>query len=169
MELKLQKEIQQHKPFTSIEEEVHLNVARTAAMLEHRLLEVFKEFAITPTQYNALRILRGAGERGLYRNEIRDRLIAQVPDATRLLDRLVEMGFVVRVRDDNDRRHVNTRITTRGLELLERLDEPIAVVHRMHFHGMTHAELRTLIDLLERARAVCSLAATSGDDPMPCG
>jgi hypothetical protein len=90
MKSRLQEEVKQSQPFGSLEQEAHLNIARTAAVLEHELGEVFRAQGITATQYNVLRILRGSSDTGLCRNEVRDRLIAQVPDATRLLDRLVE-------------------------------------------------------------------------------
>ncbi|HEX8686463.1 MAG TPA: MarR family transcriptional regulator, partial [Pyrinomonadaceae bacterium] len=114
----MQNELKQTKPFASLEEEVILNLARTAEYIGSRAAEVFKRADLTPTQYNALRILRGAGERGLCRHEVRDRLVAQVPDVTRLLDRLEEVGLVERERDADDRRLVNTRITREGLKLL---------------------------------------------------
>jgi len=81
-----------------------LSIARTAAVLDHAAGEVLKQHGLTTTQYNALRILRGAGTEGLCRNEIRDRLISRVPDATRLLDRLEETGLVTRSREGEDRR-----------------------------------------------------------------
>src|SRR3954447_21417189 len=102
----LQEEIRQRKPFVSTEEEAMLSIARTAAVLDHTAGEMLKKHGLTVTQYNALRILRGAGAEGLCRNEIRDRLIARVPDATRLLDRLEESGLVTRTREGEDRRFV---------------------------------------------------------------
>src|SRR4051794_41800121 len=107
----LRAEIKQKKPFGSLEQEAQLNIERTAAVLGHGFAESLKPYGITPTQYNVLRILRGAGEAGLCRNEVRDRLLRQVPDVTRLLDRLAEAGLVERERDSADRRLVTTRIT----------------------------------------------------------
>src|SRR5690242_20838864 len=98
----LQNEIKQTKPFASLEQEAMLNIERTAALLGHQLEQALKAFGVTPTQYNVLRILRGAGEHGLCRHEVRDRLIAQVPDVTRLLDRLEEMKLIERERDSVD-------------------------------------------------------------------
>jgi DNA-binding MarR family transcriptional regulator len=111
-----------------------------------------KPFGVTPTQYNVLRILRGAGEKGLCRNEVRDRLVAQVPDVTRLLDRMEEMKLIQRERDSDDRRLVNTTITRQGLRLLEDLEEPVARLHRRQLGHLGKADLRTLIDLLATAR-----------------
>ena len=121
----LQAEIRQSRPFQTLEQEALLNIERTAAVLMHGLAERFKPHDITPTQYNVLRILRGAGEAGLSRNEVRDRLIAQVPDVTRLIDRLQDAGLVARERTHADRRIVTTRITTAGLALLSQLDQPV--------------------------------------------
>jgi DNA-binding MarR family transcriptional regulator len=149
----LQAELAQRKPFGSLEHEAVLNLARTAAMLEHSTAETLKEHGLTPTQYNALRILRGAGQEGLCRNEVRDRLVAQVPDTTRLLDRLSEMGLVVRAREGDDRRFVRTRITQAGLTLLEPLDRIMAALHRRQLGHLGQAKLRRLVRLLEEARS----------------
>jgi DNA-binding MarR family transcriptional regulator len=148
----LQEEIQQKKPFVSAEEEAMLSIRRTAAQLEHAGGEMLKAHGLTVTQYNALRILRGAGEAGLCRNEIRDRLIAPVPDATRLLDRLEEVGLVRRSREGEDRRFVTSRITGKGLELLARLDPEVAAMNRRLLGHLGPGRLRTLIDLLGEAR-----------------
>jgi DNA-binding MarR family transcriptional regulator len=148
----LRTEIKQGRPFNSLEQEAQLNIERTAAILTHAFADAIKPYGITPTQYNVLRILRGAGESGLCRNDVRDRLIAQVPDVTRLLDRLEETRLVVRERDTTDRRLVTTRITTAGLRLLEQLDEPTVETHRKFLGHMTRAQLRMLIELLSLAR-----------------
>ncbi len=148
----LQEEIRQRKPFGSAEEEAMLSIARTAAVLDHAAAEMLKKHGLTPTQYNALRILRGAGAEGLCRNEIRDRLIARVPDATRLLDRLEETGLVTRSREGEDRRFVLSRITRAGLDLLAQLDPEVAAANRRLLGHLSPGKLRTLIDLLGEAR-----------------
>ena len=84
-------ELKSAKPFDLLEEETHLSIVRTAAVLEHAMAQVLKPYGLTSTQYNVLRILRGAGPGGLCRNEIGARLLRQVPDVTRLLDRLTAM------------------------------------------------------------------------------
>jgi DNA-binding MarR family transcriptional regulator len=149
----LQTEIKQSKPFGSLQEEAHLNIVRTAAMLNHAFNEAIRARGITGTQYNALRVLRGAGEKGLCRNEVRDRLVARVPDATRLLDRLERIGLIERERQDGDRRYVTTRITPAGLDLLTELDRPIAELHRSQIDAATDDELRTVVAVLERIRS----------------
>jgi DNA-binding MarR family transcriptional regulator len=152
MPSRLQTELKQGKPFASPEHEAILSIARTASVLEHGVVEILKPFGITPTQYNVLRILRGAGREGLCRNAVRDRLVARVPDATRLLDRLAEAGLVARDRDMADRRYVTTRITPAGLDLLARLDQPIAQLHRRQLGRLGARKLGTLIELLADVR-----------------
>lgn len=149
----LRTDIKQGRPFGSPEQEVYLNVERTAAVLNHAFAEAVKEHGITPTQYNVLRILRGAGEAGLCRNEVRDRMIAQVPDVTRLLDRLEQAGLIVRERDTEDRRQVGTRITPKGLDLLAALDDPVVEIHKRQLGHLSPEQLRTLTELLTLARA----------------
>lgn len=148
----LRDEIRQTRPFQSLEQEASLSIERTSAVLRHGLAEAMKEFGITGTQLNVLRILRGAGPDGLCRNEIGDRLISQVPDVTRLLDRMEEAGLVSRARSTEDRRLVRTRITAEGLALLDRLDAPLVALHARQLGHMTRDQLRTLIDLLAVAR-----------------
>lgn len=152
MPTSLQAELKQRKPFRSLEQEAMLSIARTAAILDHATAEALKPKGLTPTQYNALRILRGAEPEGLCRNEVRDRLIARVPDATRLLDRMEDMGLVVRTREGDDRRFVRSRITRHGLDLLRSLDGVVEALHREHLGHVGERKLRTLIDLLGDVR-----------------
>ena len=149
---RLQEELKQSKPFTTLEQEALLSVERTAAILSHGVADALRRYGITPTQYNVLRILRGAGDQGLCRNEVRDRLVAQVPDVTRLLDRMEEMGLVDRERAADDRRMVFTRITRKGLQLLARIDDPVTRLHQRQLGHLGAAKLRTLIRLLAEAR-----------------
>jgi DNA-binding MarR family transcriptional regulator len=148
----LQLELKQTRAFRSPEEEAYLSIQRTAAILEHAFESALKEFGITATQYNVLRILRGAGPDGLCRNEIGERLIRRVPDVTRLLDRLEDMHLVARARGGDDRRFVTTRITQGGLRVLERLERVVAAIHDEQLGHLGAARLRTLIGLLAAVR-----------------
>src|ERR1700730_9772877 len=114
-----QSEIKQTKPFGSVEEEAFLALQRTADQLQGRVAEWLKAFGLSPTQYNALRILRGAGEGGVACSEMADRMINRDPDITRLLDRLEKRGLARRSRDSKDRRIINAYITREGLQLLK--------------------------------------------------
>ncbi len=148
----LRSEIKQTKAFATLEQEAHLSIERTAAVLGHAFADALKPYGITGTQYNVLRILRGAGASGLCRNDVRDRLVAKVPDATRLIDRLVDAGLVTRTRESDDRRVVTTRITPQGTALLAKLDDVVAEVHRRLLGHMTREQLKTLVELLAVAR-----------------
>lgn len=149
---RLRDEIKQMRPFGSLEQEAFLSIGRTWSVLEHGMAEALKPHGITPTQYNVLRILRGAGAEGLCRGEIMDRMIARVPDATRLLDRMEGAGLIERERSETDRRFVTTRITAEGLRVLAELDDAVPALHRRQFSGLAEEELRILIDLLGRIR-----------------
>lgn len=150
---RLQRELKQNKPFESLESEVYLNLARTADVLRRWEIDVLKPAELTPSQYNILRILRGAGPEGHRCAEIGARMITRDPDITRLLDRLELRGLVHRARDSHDRRAVTTRITEAGLKLLAELDEPIESTQRNLLGHMSRADLETLNRLLEEARS----------------
>lgn len=152
MVTKLQKELKQTKPFASLEEEVILNLARTAEHILSRGAEVFKQANLTPTQYNALRILRGAGSDGLTCGEISERMVTKDSDVTRLLDRLERRGLVARERPESNRRVVLTRITDEGLRLLAELDAPVEESHRRLAGHLGRQRLKTLNELLETLR-----------------
>jgi DNA-binding MarR family transcriptional regulator len=148
----LRAELKQTKPFRSLGHEAHLSIVRTAAVLEHEMETRLKPFGITATQYNVLRILRGAGADGLCRNEVRERLVRPVPDVTRLLDRLEEQALIVRTRGGSDRRFVTTTITRAGLKVLGELDGTVDEVHDQQFAHLDERRLRTLIELLAAVR-----------------
>ena len=148
----LSHEIKQTRPFASKEVEAYLNLIRTAALFEQELVELLKPHKITPSQYNVLRILRGAGDNGLCRYEVIDRLVAPGPDVTRLLDRLEKVGLIVRRRDDENRRLVKASITAHGAKLLEDLDQPTHDLHALQFQHLGMDRVQALIDLLTKAR-----------------
>jgi len=152
MHTPLRARIRQARPFGSLAQEAFLNLVRTAAALEHAVEDALKPYGVTATQYNVLRILRGAGKRGLCRNEVRDRMVTPVPDATRLLDRLEARGYLERRQDSDDRRFVTARISPAGLDLLDRMERPVAELHEAHLGHMSETELLELSALLERAR-----------------
>ena len=149
----LRDELKMGKPFKSVEEEALLSIARTAAILEHAGAEALKPFKLTITQYNVLRILRGAGDAGLCRNEVGQRLVTKVPDVTRLLDRMEVAGLIVRQRGGEDRRFVATRITEKGLKLLDKIDRELPAMHGRQLGHVGQKRLRELIALLEEVRA----------------
>jgi DNA-binding MarR family transcriptional regulator len=133
------------------EEVAFVNLVRTCDLLSRGPAQVLKGEDLSPTQYNVLRILRGAPE-GLACGEIANRMITRDPDVTRLLDRLEKRGLISRSREAGDRRMVMTRITAGGLKVLAGLDEPIRQVHRKQLGHLGQAQLKNLAGLLAEAR-----------------
>lgn len=150
--MKLREEIKQTKPFASREEEALLNLQRTAQHLNWRWAEMLKPWDLTPAQYNALRILRGAGKAGLPCSEIGARMVTQDSDITRLLDRLEKKGWVARARDGKDRRVVTARATKKALAILAEMDGPLQEFARKILGGLGTRRLEELNDALERLR-----------------
>lgn len=148
----LASELKQTRPFTSSVQEAVLSIKRTAAMLELRLSELLRPFGLTPTQYNVLRILRGAGPDGLPRCDVQSRLVAPVADTTRLLDRLERMGLVARVRSTEDRRVVTSRITPKGLAMLDKVAAPLRELEEKEVGQVSETRLRALISILDEVR-----------------
>src|SRR5689334_9281417 len=145
----LQHEIKQTRPFARASAEAMVGILRTAAVLDHAINEALKPHGLTATQHNVLRILRGAGAAGLCGREVGERLIARVPDVSRLLDRMAETGLVARERDAVDRRHVTARITDAGLRMLDAVDPVIEAVEDRFIGGLAPDALTELIDTLD--------------------
>jgi len=139
----------------SPEEAAFLDLLRTTDMLSRGLVTILKPEDLSSTQYNVLRILRGARE-GLPCGEIAKRMITRDPDVTRLLDRLEKRGLISRSREARDRRTVMARITGAGLKLLARLDEPLQAAHRKQLGHLGRERLRLLTNLLREARSQLS-------------
>ena len=149
--------IRQTKPFASLGQEALLALLLTTDRVRTRLAERLATLGdVTPQQYNVLRILRGAGQDGLPTLEIAERMLERTPGITRLIDRLEKKTLVHReraIQPGADRRQVWCRITGAGLDLLERLDEPVRQVDQAATSVLDEAELTTLITLLTRLRA----------------
>jgi len=148
---KLQREIKKQRPFDSLEQEAALNLRKTCDTLAGLEAETFRPTELSPTQYNVLRILRGAGA-ALPCGEIAARMITREPDMTRLLDRLEKRGLLSRARQQSDRRVVKISITDKGRGVLEKLDDAVIDVHKRQLGHMAPAKLKKLIELLEQAR-----------------
>ena len=134
------------------EEDAFLDLLRTTDLLSRGPAQVIKSEDLSATQYNVLRILRGAPE-GLACGEIGSRMITRDPDITRLLDRLEKRGLILRARDTKDRRMVLTRISQEGLKLLARLDEPVQEAHRGQLGHLGRERLKQLSELLSACRS----------------
>jgi DNA-binding MarR family transcriptional regulator len=134
------------------DETASVDLFRTADLLSRAPAQLLKSEDLSPTQYNVLRILRGAPS-GLPCGEIAARMITRDPDITRLLDRLAKRGLIARRRESRDRRVVLTKITDQGLELLARLDDPMQQLHRQQLGHLGRNRLKALTELLATVRA----------------
>jgi DNA-binding MarR family transcriptional regulator len=148
--------LKQNRPFVSLEQEVYLSILRTASELSYAVGQFFGQFDITQSQYNVLRILRGAGADGLCRNEISERMVTATPDMTRLLDRMEKAGWVTRKRAENDRRQVSTHITKSGMESLARLEKPTTDFVTPLFAGASISDLKIVLKVNDQIRTKLS-------------
>ena len=148
----LKLEIVQDPPFASVEEEALLNLMRTSDTLHRAFHQKTRKWGITSTQYNVLRILRGAQPNGLTCSAIGDRMITAEPDITRLLNRLKGLKLIRQRRDSNDRRVVITHISEAGLELLRQMEPVIERAPQQLLGHLSPSEVAELIRLLELCR-----------------
>jgi DNA-binding MarR family transcriptional regulator len=140
-------------PVLPLEDTVFISLQKTADSLGIEAEQLFKPHGLTGTQYNVLRILRGAEPEGLACRAIGERMISHDPDMTRLLDRMERRGLLSRARQTDDRRVIKTRISPAGLALLKSLDQPVRELHRRQFRHLPSARLKTLAKLLGEVRA----------------
>lgn len=150
--MSLQDELKQGRPFDTLYQEAMLNIIRTASHLTYEVTEALRPYGVTTTQYNVLRILRGAGADGLPCGAIADRLVTRDSDVTRLIDRLTGQHLVERGRSALDRRVVTVRITQAGTDLLTRLAPVLSEVHHQQLGHLDSNTLTALIRGLEQAR-----------------
>ena len=148
----LHRELKKRLPFDSPEQQVCLNILRTNDQLQNRLGRFFREFGLTSSQYNVLRILRGEGK-PMPSLDIAERMIQVVPAITGLIDRLEKQGLVTRRRCEEDRRVIFIAITPKAEEILGRMDGPLVALHQEMLGHMSPAELAELSRLLEKSRS----------------
>ncbi len=151
----LKHEIVQERPFASAEEEALLNLLRTADCLQRAFQRMSREWGVSSTQYNVLRILRGSHPQGLTCSAIGDRMITAEPDITRLLARLKAQKLIHQHRDRHDRRVVWTQISEAGLDLLQQMDPLIQQEPKKLLGHLPERDLTELTRLLELARKPC--------------
>lgn len=149
---RLREEIQQNKPFQDEAHAAAIGLLRTADEFRRSIDALIAPYDVSAEQYNVLRILRGAGAKGLPTLEIAARLLERNPGITRLIDKLEAKKLVARARCETDRRQVFCTITPAGAELVKALDEPARQQNRKMFRGLTERQIGTLIGLLDRLR-----------------
>jgi DNA-binding MarR family transcriptional regulator len=139
-------------PALPMEDTIFISLQKIADFLGLEAEQLLKPHGLTGTQYNVLRILRGAEPHGLACRAISERMISHDPDMTRLLDRMEKRNLISRARQTDDRRVIKTRITPAGLALLRSLDQPVRELHQRQFRHLPARRLKTLAQLLEEIR-----------------
>ena len=125
-----------------------LNLIYTANWINSKQNAFFKDFGISPQQYNILRILRGASE-AISVQTIKDRMLERAPNATRLMDKMCSKKLINRVPCPGDRRVVHIEITEDGLQLLKKIDKDFK---EDILENLTDNEAIILSDLLDKIR-----------------
>ncbi len=138
--------------FPTEEHKALLNVLFTANWVRHLDVARLAPYGLSPQQYNILRILRGALPDRMAMNAVKERMLDRAPNATRLSDKLIAKGLVLRERCDQDRRVVYVRISATGLALLERIGQETDAVLARISERISEEEARTLNSALDKLR-----------------
>jgi DNA-binding MarR family transcriptional regulator len=136
----------------ALEHRAFLSLVRTASRLEGELNRLFRQHDLTNATYNILRVLEPVGAQGLSCGEIAEQLIAEVPDMTRLLDRLERLDYVSRHRSEVDRRMVKVTLSAKGLAVLHELRDPVGQCHKKQMSGLDQQRLVDLMGLLQQVQ-----------------
>ena len=147
----LRDELKKRGPFASVEQEAMLAILRTSDLLENRLARLLREYRLTPSQYNVLRILRGEGK-PMPCLEVAERMIQVAPAITRVVDQLLALDLIDKMQSSVDRRVFTIELTPAAGQLLARLDQPILEMHAALMKGVKKGDLKSLIQILERVR-----------------
>lgn len=148
----LRKQLKKEGPFDSLEQEAMLGILRTSDLLENRLARLLREHGLTPSQYNAMRIMRGQGE-PMPCLEVANRMIQVAPAITRVVEQLVSRRLIEKQQSSEDRRVFLVELTTAGARLLKKLDAPILALHKSLLGHVSNSDLKALNKILETARA----------------
>lgn len=147
----LKDELKKRGPFDSIEQEAMLAILRTSDLLENRLARLLREYGITQSQYNVMRILRGEAK-PLPCLEVANRMIQVAPAITRVVDQLLELHYITKTQSDADRRVFTIELTAAGKRLLKKLDTPVLDLHARLLGKIGKSDLKTLLRILQEAR-----------------
>jgi len=149
----IQSEIRQNKPFRSIGQEATIALLRTASVVSRAVARVVEPSGLSLAQYNALRIIRGAGTGGIPTLSIRERMIDEGTTITRLLDKLEDAGLIRRERTYPDRRQVLCFVSDAGRKLLDTLDPQVNSMDEEVVSALSESQLETFIELLDQVRS----------------
>ena len=149
----VQSDIRQSRPFRSKAQEATVALLRTASVVGRALARVIEPWGLSLAQYNALRIIRGAGTGGIPTLAIRERMIEEGTTITRILDKLEEAGHIRRERSTPDRRQVMCIVTAAGRKLLDELDPIVDAADEEAVAALPARQVEQLVELLDTVRA----------------
>lgn len=147
----LQSELKKRRPFDSVEQEAMLSILRTSDLLENRVARLLREYELTPSQYNAMRIMRGEGV-PMPCLEVADRMIQVAPAITRVIDQLLRRELIKKTQSEQDRRVFLVELTASGKSLLRKLDTPILELHQSLLGHVPKKVLKSLVQVLQVVR-----------------
>ena len=149
----VQSEIRQSRPFRSKKQEATIALLRTASVVSRALSRVLEPWSLSLAQYNALRIIRGAGTGGIATLAIRERMIEEGTTITRILDKLDDSGYISRERTLPDRRQVMCQVTTDGRRLLDKIDPIVDAADEEAMESLGARDVAQFVDLLDTIRS----------------
>ena len=138
--------------FESLEEQLYLSLMYSYKLLVGELDNFFKKYNITGPQYEVLTIINQRREKGIPIRKIAGRMVSNNPDVTRIIDKLEKVNLVERVRSSGDRRVINVKITSVGIDKLIEITNPLQDLHKSQFMHLTKQEMKDLLSLLFKAR-----------------
>lgn len=147
----LQQDLKKRGPFASVEQEAILSVLRTGDLLENRIARLLREFGLTSSQYNVMRILRDEGK-PLPCLEVAQRMIQVAPAITRVVEQLLKLGLIDKRRCRDDRRVFYIGIKPAAQRLLKKIDQPILDLHTTQLAHVSARDLKSLIRILDSIR-----------------
>lgn len=129
-----------------------INLILSATQASSKMGEAIKPFEISIPQFNVLRILRGQQGKPANLNTVQERMVNQMSNTTRLVDKLLEKGYVERSVCEENRRKIEILITNKGLELLKEIDPIVEKAENSMVENLETNEIHVLNDLLEKFR-----------------
>jgi DNA-binding MarR family transcriptional regulator len=129
-----------------------VNMMYTSRIIEEAIIGVLKQFGLSTPQYNVLRILRGQHGNPANLSTLQDRMIDKNSNTTRLVDKLIQKGWVRRNVCEQNRRKIEIFITGDGLKILKQLDPIIEHNNKNILSNLSNNELEHLNNLLDKLR-----------------
>ncbi len=125
---------------TSIYAKAYFNFLKTGSWIDERIKEALKPFNITHAQLNTLHILMENYPEPVSANKLKEKILVSNPDVTRLLDRLVKKGYVVRETCLENRRKIDISLSESGIKLYKKAHLSAKKAVRNFFEDQISAE-----------------------------